>query len=89
MYYYFSLSLSFHLLQEIHLICKGEMANNGEAKSNGVVRDEAHHGALTDVNVEVKDWVMVDYDRVAYPGEVLAKDGSEFKVSDMIFAGKK
>ena len=44
-------------------------------------------GASTGVNVE-KDWVMVDYDQVAYPGEVVAKDRSQFKVSDMIFAGK-
>ena len=62
---------------------EGNMANNGEANDDGVARGEANDG----VNVE-KDWVIVDYDLVAYPGEVLAKDGSEFKVSDMIFAGK-
>ena len=38
--------------------------------------------------MEVKDWVMVEYDQVGYPGEVVAKEESDdFKVSVMIPAG--
>ena len=66
---------------------EGNMANNGEANDDGVARGEANDGASTGVNVE-KNWVMVDYDEVAYPGEVVAKDRSKFKISGMIFAGK-
>ena len=40
------------------------------------------------LKVEVKDWVMVEYDQVGYPGEVVAKEESDdFKVSVMIPAG--
>ena len=31
------------------------------------------------VNVEVKDWVMVEYNQVAYPGEVVVKEGNHWK----------
>ena len=40
---------------------EGNMANNGEANDDGVVRGEVNDGASTGVNVE-KDWVIVDYD---------------------------
>lgn len=40
------------------------------------------------LHVKVKDWVLVDYEGTAYPGEIISKEGEDYEVSVMLPAGK-
>ena len=64
----------------------------GKAECHALTRDAAliddHcNDANVRMQISVGDWCSVEYDGVAYPGEVKVVEGSELKVSVMIQAG--
>ena len=43
--------------------------NDGNVGNDGIVNSDVENALNGDKWVEVKDWVMVEYDQVGYPGE--------------------
>ncbi|KAG1682566.1 hypothetical protein GQR58_010849 [Nymphon striatum] len=65
-------------------LTKDALAVNDKASPIVSIRKGKEHGT----DVRVGDWCAVEYERFSYPGEVKQIEGSDYKVSVMIPAGK-
>ncbi|KAG1668796.1 Dipeptidyl peptidase 8 [Nymphon striatum] len=65
-------------------LTKDALAVNDKAFPTVSIRKGKEHGT----DIRVGDWCAVEYERFSYPGEVKQIEGSDYKVSVMIPAGK-